>query len=153
MSLSGFDLENCEQLLSRDRRYMRVGIAPVKKNSFLQTIKIGDTVGTSLQVLSDLPTRRRIQLSVELHLGMSRHRAAQRRMFSELFHDQSRFLDLEFTQLPTGAAFKPTVCKIYAASFFVEILNGTYSGQNAMVLVSRKTAAKTPRIIAAVPET
>jgi hypothetical protein len=39
-----------------------------------------------------------------------------------------------------------------ATGFFVDNLNGRYKGQKPIALVSRKTIANNPRIIAAVPE-
>jgi hypothetical protein len=45
-----------------------------------------------------------------------------------------------------------SVHQIYAASFFVDILNGTYNGQNAMELVIRKITANRPSMMAAVPD-
>lgn len=86
---SGCDFENGEELFSRDRGKVWIGITLIEKNGFLQTVEVCSAVWTTPQVPPDFPACRGMQPGVELNLNVLRYLTAQCSMFVDSLHGQT----------------------------------------------------------------
>ena len=151
-------MQNGEKLLADPCRRVRIGIAAIQENGLLQAIEVRRAVRTVFQMILDRSSASPGNLALELFFKFSRDRFAGVAMPVMSYHDQkSEGSDNgpspdcppqpQNESAANQLSYFPSVTGV-----FVDSLNGRYKGQNPIALVSKKTTANDPRMIAASPK-